>query len=340
VVATAALVLGAVSPSASWALDKVTVGHVGTNSDAGFLIAEAKGYFTDAGIEIVSSFFDTSAKMVAPLGTGDLEVGSGPTSAGLFNAVARGIGIKAVADRARMAPGYNFMTLMLRRELVESGKYKSFQDLKGLKIALAAPGISLVSVLNEAAKKGGLNFADVEKVYMSYPQQVTALANGAIDGSIMNEPFGTMLLTKKIGSVVASTEDFYPALQISMMYYSERLIKDRPDVARRFMVGYIRALRDYNDVIDKGQIAKSKKGDEIAALLAKALDQKIDDIRASYLPAVDPDGRPNLDSVAKDLAFFKTNGDLTNPAMEVAQIMNLSFLEAALKEVGPYKPNP
>jgi NitT/TauT family transport system substrate-binding protein len=38
--------------------------------------------------------------MIAPLGTGELDVGGGTVSAGFYNAVGRGIGMKIVADQA------------------------------------------------------------------------------------------------------------------------------------------------------------------------------------------------------------------------------------------------
>lgn len=322
------------------AADKVTLGLVGNTSDAGFLIAAGKGYFAEAGIDIAPTTFDSAAKMMAPMGTGEIEVGSGATSAGLFNAAARGVGLHIVADRARMAPGYRYMTLMLRREIVDSGRFKTFADLKGLKIALASPGIAPSSLLNEAAKKGGLTFADVEKVYMGYPQQVPALVNGAIDGSLMIEPFTTTLLKQNTGVVVATTEDFYPSAQIAMVYYGEKFVKDRADVARRFMVAYVKALRDFNDVIKDGKIGTGAKADEVAAILAKGLNSSVETIRGNYVHAVDPDGRVNLDSVRKDLAFFKANGDVVDKSIEVEKLFDPSFVDAAVKTLGPYKKQP
>lgn len=322
---------------ASRAADKVTLGLVGNTSDAGFLIAAGKGYFAAAGIDIASSTFDSAAKMIAPMATGEIDVGSGATSAGLFNAATRGVTLRIVADRYRMAPGYRYMTLMLRRDLVESGRYKSLSDLKGLKIALASPGIAPGSLLNEAAKKGGLTFADVEKVYLGYPQQVVALTNGAIDGSMMIEPFTTTLLKSNTGAVVATTEDFYPSAQIAMVYYSEMFVKNRAEVARRFMVAYVKALRDFNDVIAEGKIGQGKQADEVADILAKGLGVSVENIRANYVHAVDPDGRINVAAVRNDLAFFKANGDVADKNIEVEKLIDSSFVDATIKELGPYK---
>ena len=139
IAAAAAILLfgqvGAVS-----AADKVRVGTMGNSSDAGFFIADAKGYFRAEGTRIPFVPFDGAAQMMAPLGIGELDVGGGTASAGLYNAAARNMGIKVVADRSRTEAGYLFQTLMIRKALVDSGQFKSYADLKGLKIGIVAPG--------------------------------------------------------------------------------------------------------------------------------------------------------------------------------------------------------
>ncbi|WP_281032743.1 hypothetical protein [Phyllobacterium bourgognense] len=39
--------------------------------------------------------------------------------------MARGIGIKVVADKGSTPPGYGYQPLLVRKDPVESGKYKS-----------------------------------------------------------------------------------------------------------------------------------------------------------------------------------------------------------------------
>ena len=47
--------------------------------------------------------------------------------------IARGINMKIVADRASDPPGYGFNVLIVRKDLVTSGRYKTPADLKGMK---------------------------------------------------------------------------------------------------------------------------------------------------------------------------------------------------------------
>jgi len=149
---------------AAFAQTKVRVGNVNTVSDIGIFIADKKGYFKAEGLDIEFIAFNTAARMIAPLGSGQLDVGGGTVSAGLYNAFTRKIGIRIVADKGSSRPGYNFSQIMVRKDLVESGRYKSFKDLKGMKVAVAAVGTGNAATLNQALKKVGLSFADVNTI--------------------------------------------------------------------------------------------------------------------------------------------------------------------------------
>src|SRR5215211_3373986 len=112
-------------------LARVRQGVLGVVPEAGFFVAIDQGYFREQGIDLDLTPFDSAARMVPSLGTGQLDVGDGSHSAGLYNAVARGIGIKIVADAASGPPGYPVVSLLFRRDLVDSGQVRGPGDLRG-----------------------------------------------------------------------------------------------------------------------------------------------------------------------------------------------------------------
>ena len=171
------------------AADKVNVGVLNAAGDVGLFIADARGYFKSEGLDVTLSPLDSAVKMMPLLGTGDLDVGGGATSASLYNAAERKIDVRVVASRARTAPGYVYQALVIRKDLVTSGRYKSYADLKGLKFAFASPGSTPTSSLNELVKKAGIKYSDVNVIYMGFGAQVAALQSSAIDGTIMVEPY-------------------------------------------------------------------------------------------------------------------------------------------------------
>jgi NitT/TauT family transport system substrate-binding protein len=199
------LALDAARSSAD-AADQVKIGISRTISDAGYYMADAMGFFREEGMEVSITGFNSAAQMIAPLGTGELDVGGGTVSAGFYNAVGRGILMKIVADQASIKPGYGYSSLMVRKDLVDSGRYKSFADLKGMKVAIGAPGTGTASALNEALKKGGLRYSDVDVVYIGFPEHLPTYKNKGIDASITNEPTMTRAIEDGVAVRVAGND--------------------------------------------------------------------------------------------------------------------------------------
>ncbi len=318
------------------AADHVRIGHLNTIGDIHVYIAEARGYFAQENIDPELIQFDASSKMIAPLGTGDLDVGGGATAVSLFNAIDRGIGIRIVADKGRTEKGYVYQSLVIRKDLIESGKFKGYADLKGLKIAVGAPGVGPLSVLNELAKAGGVKYADIEKVFLPFPQQVAALQNGAIDGAVINEPYKTLLGRQGFAVEFAPTQDVYPDYEVSLILFGEKFRGERRDVARRYLRAVLRAARDYNDVLANGRWKTDGSANDVIAIFARRANQSEDVIRAITPPAADPDGVIRMASVRKDLAFFQDQGDVANKALTADQCVDTSLTEQATKELGPY----
>ncbi len=318
------------------AADKVSVGVLLAAGDMGLFIADARGYFKAEGLDVTLTHIDSAVRMMPSLGAGDLDVGSGATSAALYNAAARKIDVRVVASRARTAPGYGYQGLVIRKDLVESGRYKTYADLKGLKFAFASPGSTPHSSLNEAAKKGGVAFNDMTVIYMNFGAQVAALQSKAIDGTIMVEPYLSQVVASGAAVNVAPTEEFYPAAEVSLLLYGDKFIKERPDVARRFMKAFLRGARDFSDVVDKGRWKSDGSADAVIKIFAKAVDMPEAIIRNMTPQYPDPDGKLNVASLALDLAFFKSRGEVTAMEVTADAVVDASFAAAAAKELGPY----
>jgi NitT/TauT family transport system substrate-binding protein len=314
------------------ALEKVKVGLVNASSDASFFVANAKGYFSQEGIEVETIAFDSAAKMVAPLGSGQLDVGAGAASAGLYNAISRGIRVKIVADKARNIKGSGFQAVMVRKDLIASGKVKTLADLKGLKVAISGAGSSDASVLNQAMQSAGLKYDDVEKVYLGFPQHALAFQNGAIDASITTEPMVSKIVKQGVAVRFTGNDAFYPNGQIAVVLYAGDFAEKRPQVAKRFMKAYLRAVREFNAAVVNGHLT-GPGSDEMVAILAKySVIKDADTLRTMYVHGTDPDGKLSVEGLKKDLAFFKMTGDVKGN-VSIDQVVDLSFAESAAKEL-------
>ena len=226
----------------------------------------------------------------------------------------------------------------MRKDHVDSGRFKTLKDLKGMKIAGSAPGSASTSTLNEALKKGGLKTADVERLFLGFPQHVAALQNKAVDASLTTEPSATRAVQSGAAVRVMGDDAIYPNHQLAVVLYSGTFTKAQPEAARRFMRAYLRGIRDYNDALKDGRIAGPNAEDVLATLANYARGDDVALYRTITPHGTNPDGKLNLASLKTDLQFYKDEGIVTAPVV-VEQAVDTSFIDAAVRQLGPYQRN-
>src|SRR6266849_101710 len=317
------------------AADKVVVGTGGSASDAPFYIAYDRGFFKDEGLDVDLIVLDSGAKVIAPLGTGELDVGSGALSVGFWNALVRGVKFRIVADRGHTETGYRYQSVFMRKDLVDSGQFKSLKDLKGMRMGFAAQGVTSLSLLNEAAKFAGIKFEDITPVYLSFPQQIAALQNKALDGTLLIEPQATIAVNAGYGVRFMDTNEFYSHQQISVIFYSEKFATQRNDVAQKFMRAWLRGVRSYNDALKGGKIA-GVGADEVVSTMARSFNMNPALVREMYSQAVDVTGAVNAAGIQKDLDFFVRQGWVAGK-IGANDVIDMSFAQKASAELGPYR---
>lgn len=336
------LVLAAVMSEAGFssrihAEQDVHVGIVNSTTDASFFIADAKGYFREEGLRVDFVSFDSAAKMVPSLGTGELDAGGGAISSALYNAVARGIEMKVVADKAHHDPSFGHAALLVRKDLIDSGSFRDFKDLRGLKVALSGAGSSDESVLNEALKRGGLRWGDATVVYLGFPQHPAAFINGAIDAGLTSEPALTNGLKTGTAALFARIGQFYPDQQSATVIYGASFLKSKRDAAKKFIRAYIRGARFYNDAIVNGALDGPTAPEVISILTKYSLIKNPDVYKATRPPAIHPDGRLDVASMRNDWQFFKDTRQIDGN-VTVDGVVDMSFVEDAVASLGPYRP--
>ena len=71
------------------------------------------------------------------------------------------------------------------------------------------------------------------------------MSNRAVDGGSVNEPFATLLVDQAGGSRIISMDAFRPRFPAGYLLYGTSLTKTNREAGRRYMVAYLRGLRDY-----------------------------------------------------------------------------------------------
>jgi NitT/TauT family transport system substrate-binding protein len=213
---------------------------------------------------------------------------------------------------------------------------KSFADLKGMKVAITSAGGSDASVLDQAMQSAGLKYEDVEKIYLGFPQHALAFQNGAIAGSITTEPTVSKIVSQGAAVRFAGNDSFYPDAQVAVVLFGGGFAEQRPQVARRFMKAYLQGVRDFNAAVVNGRLT-GPGGEQMVAILAKySIIKDPVTLRTMYVHTADPDGALSIESLRKDLAFFKRTGDVKGN-ITVEQVIDTSIVAAAAKELGPIR---
>jgi NitT/TauT family transport system substrate-binding protein len=316
-------------------LPVIRVGILTSTTDAPLWIADRYGYFKDEGLSVQFLTFSSGEQMIAPLSTGQLDVGGGSAAASLYNAVARGADVRLVADLGSDPPGYGFNQMIVRADLVKSGKYKSIKDAKGLTIATNALGSPSSTQLVKFLAKGGLTVDDVKHIYLPYTQHEVALKNGSLDLASTIEPFATDAIKSGVAVKAAGDDEFYVNQEISVIMYGGAFVRDHRDQGVKFMRAYIRGVRFYNDALANGKLA----GPNSAAVIKLLNDEtKMDPavLRDIIPPGTNPDGKLNVASLREDLAYFKSVG-LIEGNVTADQTVDASFAAEARKSLGPYR---
>src|SRR5579885_1945618 len=209
------------APAAAPAPATVKVGVTPLLTVSGLFVALDKGYFTEQGIELAMENITDPTTMVPSLATGQIDVGNGAMSAGLWNAIARGADLRLVALQSWIPPGVEGAGYVVRRADLDSGAIGDYPTLRGKRVTNNGTGNYTQIVLAKAAEKGGLTLADLDVVDMGQPDAVVALANGSIDVATLSEPLRTATLKQDWAAQWKDYSEISPGQQAAAWVYSQ-----------------------------------------------------------------------------------------------------------------------
>ncbi len=294
-------------------------------------IALDMGFWAEEGLDIEMPVLDSAARMIPLLASGQLDVGLGASSAGLFNAAGRGLPLRIVAGAARPAPGQSITAFVVRKALLDSSQVRTFADLRGRSVAIPAKGTSTQALLAAGLARDGLTTDDLELVEMNYTDQLAAFANGALDVGFQIEPSMTVGELRGLFGRWTPIDEIYPYHEDGMLLFGPSLVEAAPETARRFMIGYLRGLRAYREAL------RTPEGRErIVQIWIKnggPADHAIYD-RMTF-PYVDPNGHVNRDSLAWDAEWLFANGYL-QAKPDFGRLVDDQFVDYAVQRLGAW----
>lgn len=312
----------------------VTVGDNITAAGVGLFVALEQGYFTAEGLDVTLERVGTSSDMYPQLAAGRFDVAGSAAGPTLLNAVLRGIGLKVVADQSSAPPQYNGNSgLVVSRAGFESGRFTSVESLRGATMGVASFGGTAEFRLLNALGRAGMGRGDVQLTTVPFPELNAALVNGAADAGWQAEPYMTLGLTQGHLHRLAIPEDPSGIVHAgSVMVYGEAFMARKPEAAERFMVAYLRGIRDnYEAFFGSGRGREAV----IAALIKHTAVKDAALYEQMAVHHQHPDGYVPLDGLQAITDWSVASGYTQQP-LDASQLVDHRYVERAVAILGRY----
>lgn len=237
------------TPQAKLQPVKLKVGTSVALTFAPFYIADAAGYFTEQALEVEFVQFATTREATAAIEQGQLDVLGGNASPAYFNSVGRGARLKLVADKGYVAPtGCTEYALLARKSLVDSKALDDPAKIRGLKGSVNTVDISGY-LADKALATKGLTLDDIQAgtALLAEPVIIDGFAKGTLDLAVVNEPSVTRILEAGNAAIWFQAQALMPNFARGLVIYGPNLLDKNPDVGRRFMVAYLKGVKQFNE---------------------------------------------------------------------------------------------
>ncbi|NOZ28222.1 MAG: ABC transporter substrate-binding protein [Chloroflexi bacterium] len=308
--------------------EKVKVAYVPIMKFATMYVAAGRGIFEKYGLDVEIERVKSGTEAIAFLTEGTIDVGGIAIVTSLWNGWNQGLDIRIIAPGA-LEPFENSPTkFLVRKDLVDDGTVKDISDLAGLRVGLAGgPGSGGEYLASKALERGGLTIRDVEIVQIGNADMPAAFENDAIDAGLLGSPYADQVI--KAGHAVPIAEDLAPGLMTVAFVGSGNFVKNRPEVAQRFVLALMEAAR-----MMQGDDYLS---DENMAAYLKFVNSTEEAIRTGRPVIYDPNLRIPVEGLADVERVHRENGrtNYTEP-IDLSKVVDTSFVDKALELLGEY----
>lgn len=227
-------------------VEHVTTGNVGEYSTLS-IIADQKGYFRENGLDVGMQDYESGPAAIADLLAGKIDTATAADFVGVSNSF-NNEPLRILATQMR---AYSFFLVVRKDHGILSPT-----DLKGKKIGVTRTTagefyLGQYLILNK------LQLTDVTLVYDSPENLKNLLVDNKLDGAVTFDPHihDIQVLLKKNALVLPVQGN----QRLSSLFYgTEKLIKERPEVVKR----YLRALTQAEDyILEHNEDARKTVGD-------------------------------------------------------------------------------
>jgi NitT/TauT family transport system substrate-binding protein len=307
---------------------QVKVAYVPIMKFAAAYVAADRGLFKKYGLDVTLEKVKSGTEAIAFLTQGSVDVGGIAIVTSLWNSWNRGLAIRVIAPGG-LEPMKDSPTNLLVSKKAAAAGVKTIADLKGKKVGAAGgPGSGGEYLVAKALERAKLTIRDVNLMNVSNPDIPAALAAGSVDAALAGPPYSTQAIKSGAATVLAT--DLTPGLMTVAFVGSGKFIKERPQVAERFVVALMEAARlmqgtNYLSPENLHAYLKYTASTEAALKAGK--------------PAVyDPDLNIPVKGLADIERVHRENGRTDyNKPIDLNKVIDEKFVDKAIAEIGKAK---
>jgi NitT/TauT family transport system substrate-binding protein len=304
-------------------------------ADAGIYIGQERGYFEAEGLHVDMVQAQSSSGLLPLLATNQVQFGSSSLDPAVLNAVARGINIKILQDKARFRAESGTAALMARADLYDSGELNELSEIRGKTIGVLGRNLTPDYYMETAFKKVGLTLDDVSFATMQLTDMPVAFANKAVDAAWMYEPLLTTVMLRGMAYPLIDAGQIVPDEYPQVLYASAAFIQENPEAVRRFVTAHLRGQRDYyrafvQNEADRGEIIQWMI--KYTPVKDPAMYEKM------RFHAVEPNGYLDPRPIDRFQEFCIEKGILPT-RVDVAKLIDPQFVQYAVDRLGRW-PDP
>jgi NitT/TauT family transport system substrate-binding protein len=287
---------------------KAKVGVLRLSSSAPVFIAQDKGYFKDAGLDVDLKFFDAAQPIAVATASGDVDFGITAFTAGLYNLAGKGT-LKVLGGMSREKAGYPLIGYFASNSAYAAG-LKTPKDLAGKRVAVTQTGSSFHYSLGLLADKYKFKLADVKVLPLqSLSNAAAALKGETVDAALLPASTARKLMDDGGAKLLGWVGDETP-WQLGAVFASPKTLTSKPLVTKLLAV-LARADREYHDVIlaavANGKAPIDDKTKPLLEIIAKYTNLPVEQV-VGNCAYIDPDGKLDVKNVDNQIKWLQEQG--------------------------------
>lgn len=323
--AAATFLMGAGAASA----EPVKVGILSLTSHSPSIIAQGKGYYEEAGLEVEFVPFQAAQPMAVAIASGDVDFGLTAMTAGLVSLAERGA-VKIIGGAMAEDEGVEGHKILVSKAAHEAGATTP-ADLEGKRFGITTAGSSFHYMAHKIADGEGFERSAMELVPLNgVPAVIASLRSGQIDAWSIQPNIADGLIASGDVFEVGRIDDYIDTYQVTTLFTSSELAANNRELVESFVSAFSKGVADYNAAFVDKTMSEEDSADMVAMIHEWVYtDRPLADadkaIRAGAM-RMNEGAKLNMASIEDQLEWFKSENLVPQDA-SIENLVDTSFVE-------------